>query len=216
MPSSLPSLTTLNIHCTLAPGELSQLPRALAHGASPLLVHLTFPCGGAVESDLDSIADMLEKRVNIPSCKRLECFDGGDTAWFAQASLETQTRSLCVLLPSVTKLPQLSWRHAFGPCICETGAPYLTALEIGFTDYFAGNVFPWDVFEAAPALEKIAFERRGESMFDSTVLQAVNEALRRGALQNLVEIELEDCDLEDNETFRTSWPLWRIRAARSG
>lgn len=145
---------------------------------------------------------MLEKRVNIPSCERLECFEGVGTDWFAHASLETQIRLLCVLLPSATKLSQLSWRHPFGPCICETQAPYLTALKIGFTDDFDDTVYPWNVFEAMPALERLAFESRGENKFNSTVLQAISEALRHDALQNLVEIELEDCDLEDNEIFR--------------
>jgi len=95
----------------------------------------------------------------------------------------------------VTKLPQLSWKHAFGPCICETRAPYLTALEIGFEDDNDEPIFPSNVLEAAPALERIAFESRGETMFDSTVLQAVKYALRHDSLQNLVEFDMEKCDL---------------------
>jgi hypothetical protein len=169
----------------------------LARGISPLLHPLALPRNGNAfdESGVDSIADMLEARAAMPSCKRFTCIEEMAT-WFNCASLTTQIRLLRVLLPSVTTLSQCWWKQAFEPSFRVTQALYLTDLEFWF-DEGDETIFPWNVFEAVPALERLRFEGLGQDVAHVAALQAISAALRHGVLQNLVEITLENCDLRN-------------------
>lgn len=73
---ALPLLRALCVDCSLTPGALPILARALAGGTSPLLQHLSLL--GDEDEDMDIIADMLETRASISGCKGLECFEGTD------------------------------------------------------------------------------------------------------------------------------------------
>jgi len=52
---------------------------------------------------------MMEARVRLPGCKRLELFVSGGTCWSDPALLANQIRLLRDLLPSVKELPLLTW-----------------------------------------------------------------------------------------------------------
>lgn len=54
---ALAGLTELHINCTLMPGGLPMLTRALGRGTSRLLDRISFHCDGVTGSDMESIAD---------------------------------------------------------------------------------------------------------------------------------------------------------------
>lgn len=131
----------------------------------PLLEHLSLVFG--TENDgkaMAFIADMLEARVCIPGCKRLNSLDLyrpgpfgsiGDYHWLNRGSLGTQIRILRVLLPSLGCLSHCEWNQAFEPCFRDIKAPYLESMQ--FYQGHDGSLIPWQVFESTPALVKIRF-----------------------------------------------------------
>ena len=146
---ALPALRCLTLDCIVTPGDLSRLMRALTGGTAPLLRHLSLTVDGVIDSDMESIADMLEARVRIPGCNRLESFKW-DSNWFDRASLTTRIRLLQVLLPSVMTLEKYTWNEAFEICFLEVQPPRLTELKVLLED--EGNVFSSDVLETIPAV----------------------------------------------------------------
>ena len=111
--------------------------------------------------------------------------------WLDRASLATRIRLLRVLLPSVRKLGTYAWEQAFGPCFLEVPAPRLTELNVLLED--EGNVFSWNVLEAAPGVRRIHVDSQINRPLGGAVLQVVSAALRHGALESLQSLILWDC-----------------------
>jgi len=164
-------------------------------GAAPLLQKFHSDASDCNEDDQDSIADMLETRALIPSCKKFESLEGiGNDHWFDEATLETEIRLLRAMLPFTKVLPALTWESAFEPCFIEAPAPYLTRIEVALQG--DRGVFSWKVFEAAPALVSILIGCVNQIPNGTTALQS---ALRNGALQKLEEMAM--INFEDVRDF---------------
>lgn len=152
------------------------------------------PCQDSRYDEIDSVADMLEARAHIPTCKRLECLELN--CWFDRASLAARGRLLRVLLPSVVELQTVTWNRAFESCFLEARAPYLKCVII-----FLENeqvTFSWNMLAAAPALASVNIFNNGW-LFEESALQVVTAASRHGALQNLQNIVLYGCHLKDGD-----------------
>lgn len=137
---------------------------------------------------------MMEARVHLPGCKRLELFVSGGTCWSDPALLATQIRLLRDLLPSVKELPLLTWDNAYQASFCEVKAPYLRVFRCERKN---SQTVPCDVFEAAPALATIDIWSHDQTLLDGVALRAISAALRRGALQNLQELNMQNCIVDD-------------------
>lgn len=137
---------------------------------------------------------MMEARVRLPGCKRLELFVSGGTCWSDPALLATQIRLLRALLPSVKELPLLTWDNAYQASFCEVKAPYLRVFRCECKN---SQTVPCDVFEAAPALATIDIWSHDQTLLDGVALRAISAALRRGALQNLQELHMQNCIVDD-------------------
>lgn len=191
---ALPKLRILVLSFVLQPGGLSKLPKALAGGTAPLLQKFLFNATECNEDDLASIADMLEARALIPSCKILESLEGiGNDHWFDDATLETKIRLLRALLPIAKELPAFTWENAFEACFLQAPALYLTCIEVAFED--DRGFFSWRMLEAAPALVTIVMGCRDQISNGTAALQSITTALRTGALQSLQGVVLINFDL---------------------
>lgn len=192
--SALRALKELRVGCMLAPGALSRLAKSLIHGAAPQLQILNFFFANATGEDMDSVADMLEACARIPGCARLERFEG--IHWDRHVSVDALPRILCALLPSIRELIYFDWSDAFEPCFREVQAPHLTSMEVSLKG--SGGVLSWNVFEAVPALVRLAIEFSDAPHLGGVVgLQSVGMAIRHGALRNLEYLSFSSCDVKD-------------------
>jgi hypothetical protein len=186
---ALPKLRVLVIACALPPGGLSKLAIALAGGTAPSLRIFHFDATECNEDDLGSIADMLESRALIPSCKKLDSLVGlGNDHCFDEATLETEIRLLRALLPFTKALPAFAWGNSFEACFLEAPAPYLTCIEVALQGDV--GVFSWRVLEAAPALVSILIGCVNQMPNGTRALQSINTTLRNGSLQKLEELAM--------------------------
>jgi len=157
-----------------------------------------------MDIDLDNSAlaytvDMVETRARNLRCKTLKSTLKGNSA-FDAASLETRSRWLRALLPSVRALPKFTWHDSFRPCFTDVRAPCLQMLSVFLDDsQVGGGAFTRKALEAAPALVGIQIESHNTAptLLGASALQSVTAALQRGALQNWQDL----------------WTLWRILAA---
>jgi len=170
-----PLLAEVTLNYEMTPDGLSNLARALMGGTAPQLQDLGMGGIGSFNKGYDMviIADMLEARASIPGCARFKSLRVGNYRWFDDASLETQIRLLRVLLPSIERLPDLSWKRGFVDCFCEVQAPFLTDLELSPD---GGSDFSWKMLEAAPALMSIVFT--DDCNGGTSVFKSVSTALR--------------------------------------
>ena len=190
MDGALPALRSLCIGFTLI-----LLARALARGTAPQLQELVI-CN-AENLDFEALADMIEARVRLPECKRLEYLGlQHGWCWFDELWPATQVRLLRALLPSLKKFGTFTWRNEFEPYFLESKAPCLEDFRCRSEDF--GSVFSSKVLEAAPALFRIEMTC-GNSTIGGAALQAISAALRHGALQNLQELEMSGCHCIDGE-----------------
>ena len=104
MDGALPALRRLVIFGEHTRGMLPVLTKTLAAGTVSQLQELILQTN-LDDSELISLAEMMEARTRNPDCDRLVNFEGGREGWFDKASLGTRIRLLRVLLPSVWKLP---------------------------------------------------------------------------------------------------------------
>lgn len=196
---ALPGLKSFVVECDWPTHGVPKLARALAGGTSPLLKHLSLRWGD--DDDLDSLADMLEARASIPGCKGLESLDFPELDdWFDEVPSTTRFRLLRAMLPNVKRLPRLTWESEFELCFREVQAPYLTALSLWLDEEEEGQtVFSDNMLDSVPALVKIEVEVFGEHLLGVAVLRSLSSALRRGALRNLQEVCLVNCDLSSED-----------------
>lgn len=84
--------------------------------------------------------------------------------------------------------------NAYQASFCEVKAPYLRVFRCECKN---SQTVPCDVFEAAPALATIDIWSHDQTLFDGVALRAISAALRRGALQNLQELNMQNCIVDD-------------------
>lgn len=155
---ALPVVHILRIRRYLTPDTAVAMAELLARGRVPRLKNLIlYVSDESLMSECFALA--LQVRTTIPGCSRLECFEPGFSyIWMDSALLATQTRFLCVLLPSVKTLRRLVWNEEYEPCFTEAPAPYLTSLIIELEN--EGVVFSSGVLEAMPALRTLRITSR--------------------------------------------------------
>lgn len=166
---AMPMLESLTASSPLTPEKVVEVTQSLTRGVVPHLKKIVF-YGYSDALTLESFSLALQIRATIPGCRGLEhCKVGSVWNWLDNASLETKTRFLRALLPSVKELPPLFWNQAFDPCFLEAPAPYLTSLDIRVEE--DGAVFSSGVLEAAPALLQINIGTRNyQTLLNAPVL----------------------------------------------
>ena len=188
----------------LTRGVLCGLARSLAAGTIPQLLELILKTD-LDDSELISLAEMMEARTRNPDCDRLVIFEGGCKEWFDKASLGTRIRLLRAMPPSVWKLLAFRWHSAYEPCFYEVHAPHLEYLSVFFDDPEAGGiVFSGEVFDGAHASAVSHY-----FCTHSDTSRHGSSALRRGALQQLNSLKLNGSNLGE----ATSWTPWSILSA---
>ena len=193
MHGALPALRSLRLQCEVT-GVLSGLASAFSGGTSPQLQELGLYTN-FTDIELQILAGVLEARARIPGCKRLECFQGY-LGWLDNISLAARIRILRALLPSVQDLGQFKWRHGFEACFRKVQAPCLTTFAVRLEEVDEDEdraVFSSNVLEAAPAVTRLQIRDFCARLHDAAVWHSISEALRHGALCNLLELEMEFC-----------------------
>ena len=178
------------------PGMLLVLARALASGACPSLrvLDLGNHLNLYMDKDVEALAAMLEARARRPACHALDTIKAEYLV--DESSRPARSRLIRALLPTVTELPQFTWRPEYEACFLEFQSPSLKKFKA------TGPENPsMEVWEALPELEEVVYVAGEELAYGRMAdVEPFIAALNRGvAFQRLEKLSLRYIELEANE-----------------